>query len=382
MTKPMAAQLALAPLGAGDLIDRTIRLYRQHFMALIRASIPPVLLLALGSVLWGISVRALPLTQSGAWLALYAAMAGTGLALTVLSYMLHFIVMGGASHNLVRNLLWDEPVSARAIYRRVRERFWGLVGATIAVFLCVMVAGGVAFGVVMIFLVLVSFFITLLATTLFATPLNGSFAWALVVGGTISVLAATFLALWLFFLLAGRVAYVPQVMLVEGKSIFVAIARSATLARGNALRLMAMYLFTLFGVFSVLWLLLMPLGWYGYLHGIDPFAMSEEAPVWYEIGWQVMLQASTILLTPVWMLGLSLLYVDERVRHEGYDIELLAARVFGEMPALPAGYLSPLTPAIVNAGREPSNTSTATPLVAPGPTNGKVKGAVLGLTER
>jgi len=27
-----------------------------------------------------------------------------------------------------------------------------------------------------------------------------------------------------------------------------------------------------------------------------------------------------------------LLYVDERVRHEGYDIELMAARQLGELP--------------------------------------------------
>ena len=40
----------------------------------------------------------------------------------------------------------------------------------------------------------------------------------------------------------------------------------------------------------------------------------------------------SILLTPVWMLGLSLLYVDERVRHEGYDIELMASRQLDEFP--------------------------------------------------
>ncbi len=28
--------LALAPLGAGDLIDRAVRLYRGHFLTLIR----------------------------------------------------------------------------------------------------------------------------------------------------------------------------------------------------------------------------------------------------------------------------------------------------------------------------------------------------------
>jgi len=49
-------------------------------------------------------------------------------------------------------------------------------------------------------------------------------------------------------------------------------------------------------------------------------------------------------LTPVWMLGLSLLYVDERVRHEGYDIELMASRQLEEMPVLNVS--SPFAPAI------------------------------------
>ena len=61
---------------------------------------------------------------------------------------------------------------------------------------------------------------------------------------------------------------------------------------------------------------------------------------------KVVEQLSTILLAPVWVMGLSLLYVDERVRHEGYDIELLAAQRLGAMPEVPAGLNAPLAPAI------------------------------------
>jgi hypothetical protein len=46
------------------------------------------------------------------------------------------------------------------------------------------------------------------------------------------------------------------------------------------------------------------------------------------------------------MVGLCLLYVDERVRHEGYDIELMAARRLGEIPAVPSTYVNPLQPAL------------------------------------
>ena len=46
------------------------------------------------------------------------------------------------------------------------------------------------------------------------------------------------------------------------------------------------------------------------------------------------------------MIGLCLLYVDERVRSEGYDIELMAARNLGEIPAVPTEYANPLQPAL------------------------------------
>ena len=49
---------------------------------------------------------------------------------------------------------------------------------------------------------------------------------------------------------------------------------------------------------------------------------------------------------PVWMIGLCLLYVDERVRHEGYDIELWRRGSFGEIPNVPQTYINPLQPAL------------------------------------
>jgi hypothetical protein len=73
---------------------------------------------------------------------------------------------------------------------------------------------------------------------------------------------------------------------------------------------------------------------------------SADWPVWYALLYSILGPLSTILLTPVWMLGLSLLYVDERVRHEGYDIELMAARQLDELPDMkvtsPLGNRAPL----------------------------------------
>lgn len=48
------------------------------------------------------------------------------------------------------------------------------------------------------------------------------------------------------------------------------------------------------------------------------------------------------------MIGLCLLYVDERVRHEGYDLELMAAARLGDIPSVPTSYVNPLQPALAD----------------------------------
>ncbi|MGH9941747.1 MAG: hypothetical protein ACRD9R_05220 [Pyrinomonadaceae bacterium] len=333
-------RLSLTPLGAGDLIDRTIRLYRRHFLTLIRTAAPPMLLSAAGSVLWTVGWREVWVTESGGRLTLYVLMMCVGWLLMVGGYGLYFVVMGGASRNLVAHLLWNEAVLARTVYRHVRARFWGLVGALFIV------------GLYSFLAMLVTFFISAIVSLLVM------FGIVSILGGTgwveaIIIIAAQvgliILFLTIFFWLIGRVAYVPQAMLVEGLGVMSAVGRSFTLARGNVRRLLAMFLFTTFATYAALMLLLVPLGWYGYTQGVDPnpFVNTGEWPLWYAIGNQVVGQVSSILLAPVWMLGLSLLYVDERVRHEGYDIELLAAQRLGaELPQLPAGYVAPLAPAL------------------------------------
>ena len=132
---------------------------------------------------------------------------------------------------------------------------------------------------------------------------------------------------------------------------------------------MAMTLFTFFATYSALALLIVPLGIVGWINGAEITYFGSQWPTWYSVGYQVILQCSHILLAPIWMLGLSLLYVDERVRHEGYDIELMAARQLAEMPTLP-GVVSPFAPALVT-GRAPK-------FVAP-PPQPLHTGTVLGL---
>jgi hypothetical protein len=335
-------QLQLAPLGAGDLIDRTVRLYRRHFMALVRACAPPVIVSALGTVILSVSVRSMSFTSSGGRLLLYILFAFLSILIWFLGLLAQLVVMGGASRNLVMHLLLDKPVTTRLIYRSVRSRFWKLLLATLAVVLCLIFSGVMAS--------VAWFMATLLVIVILWVVSTLGLPWLIAIMSLILNGASLLLFLYVFFLFAGRVAYVPQVLMVEGKGVLESVNRSVELARGNVRRLMGLFLFTMFAWASAVMLLLAPHGWIGNLVGLQPiiplFTDTSHMPSWYIVSYEVIIQVSTILLAPVWMMGMSLLYVDERVRHEGYDVELLAAQRFGEMPAVPVGVHAPLAPAL------------------------------------
>ncbi|MCA1578493.1 MAG: DUF4129 domain-containing protein [Acidobacteria bacterium] len=315
-------QLPLAPLGAGDLIDRAVRLYRRHLFVLIRTAAPPMIIAAAGWIVFSLSIQRVFITQDTDELFIYILLSILSFSAMMGGYLFTLVVMGGATRTLVAHLLRNEPVTARATYAAVRARFWGLLGASFIVLIWIAISLSAVWVVwyVLLLMMMMAVFLSSVVST-----------WLAIIVGIIGGVLATGIGLWLFFFIVGRVAYVPQVMLVEGKGVFEAFSRSFSLARGNVRRLMAMTLFTTFATYSALMILLLPLGWYGYLSGVDPLN-STQWPAWYSIAYSVLGPLSSILLTPVWMLGLSLLYVDERVRHEGYDIELMAARQLGELP--------------------------------------------------
>ena len=265
--------------------------------------------------------------------------------------------MGGASRNFVRHLLFGEPVTFRETYKNVWSRLGGLAAASVIIAVLLGVIGIAIFCVGALFAALA----VMAAAAAFGSSPFLTFITAFVL--ILIVLCGTG---WLFFLAASRLAYIPQVMLVEGQGVFSAIGRSITLASGNVKRFAALFIFSTVATYSALSLLYIPLGWYAYLEGVPVFNFEAEAiPAWYEIASQFVWQASFILLTPVWMIGLCLLYVDERVRHEGYDIELMATRRLGEIPDVPVEFVNPLQPALASQTlpiQPPKQTSSTSPL--------------------
>jgi hypothetical protein len=343
-------QLSIVPLGPGDLIDRAVRFYRQNFLTFVLIAAPPVVAGTIISVGWTVLARSLfersssydPLETIGYYLFVYLG----SLIIWFTESVATLAVMGGASRNFVRHLLFGEPITFRETYRNM----WSRIAALIVASTIIVVLLGVLGVIIFYFGLAIGGAITFLAVMALANvpPM------AAVVGAALG--AATVVGtVWLFFLIASRFAYVPQVMLVEGQGIPASISRSASLAGGNVKRLAALFIFSTVAVYSALAIVYVPLAWYAWSQGVEVFVFDRDLiPAWYEVASQLVWQASLILMTPVWMVGLCLLYVDERVRHEGYDIELMAARRLGDIPAVPQTYINPLQPALANEATVPT----------------------------
>ena len=345
MNGPNYSHLSVNPLGAGDLIDRAIRLYRKNFWTFIWIAAPPIVAGSIISVIWTVTARSLftidTVNNPGETFFYFFFLWLGSLFIWLVEIIVAMTIMGGAARVFVRHLLFDEPITFRETYKTVRGRIPGLIAASTMITTLLGIIGFALF-----YLALILVFIAVAITV-------AAFSFSPFISTIISLalsIAIVGVVLWLFFLVASRFAYVPQVMLVEGQTLGAAVGRSASLASGNVKRLAGLVIFTVLAIYSALALLYVPLVWYAWVNGVEILKSfdPDAIPAWYEIANQMIWQISIILLLPVWMIGLCLLYVDERVRHEGYDIELMAARRLGEIPAVPDDFINPLSPALAD----------------------------------
>jgi hypothetical protein len=356
------SQLSLTPLGAGDLIDRAVRFYRQNFWTFVWIAAPPILVGTLISIGWttiGRSLFSANASRDPFESFFYYSFLWIGnIIIWFTESVAVMTVMGGASRNFVRHLLFGEPLSFRETYKNARKRVLGLIAAS----------GIITF--LLSFIGIFIFYFTLFVAVIVIAVVAAAFSFSPFLIFLVSFFLGAgviFLGCWLFFLVASRFAYVPQVMLVESLGVFAAIGRSTNLASGNVKRFAALFVFTIVAIYSALLLFYIPLNLYAWFEGITFFADVDSIPSWYQISNQIISQASMILLIPIWMIGLCLLYIDERVRHEGYDIELMAARSLGEIPAVPRSFVNPLQPALAqqalpNQMRKPPKRDSMSPL--------------------
>jgi hypothetical protein len=328
----------LEPMSTGDVIDRTVRLYRRNFTPLIAIVAVPTLIGYVVSLMVSYGYTNVVMNtsnqggvQSDAIIALMLGLAGY----PVWGFIL-LLTVCGLARVVGDNLMLGEPITFRRCFAAVRGKVGSVIGLG---FMLIALMVGLYF-IAVIFVIALVVVISLIAGVIAAMHLP---QWAMILLVVIVVLLVIAVALFAMSFVLARFIFMPQVMMIEGETVGSALGRSFRLGKGNWHRVLAIMLFAYFITASLLGALSIATGAILYVTGFITEA-SLTSPL-VSILYTSFSEVSRMLALPIWIVSFTLLYFDSRVRKEAYDIELLAREVapgyIWQAPPAFAGYYPP-----------------------------------------
>jgi hypothetical protein len=251
--------IALRPMNTSELLDRTFFLYRKHFLVFVGIVAIPHLVLLLARI------------------AYFNTRPSVSLMTRPLFSLFLLIIYGGvilssqaATIIAVSNIHLGRPAG-------IRSAFAGISGSMVEVLLAMILMGiGVFFG-----------FILLIVPGIFL-----AIAWSLTI---------------------------PTV-LIEIKGPVESMKRSFALTKGSRFKILViLILVTLFGYIISIGIQI-PIG---ILIGLQGLKNPALIPAWVNVLSEIASLISSCLVVPISTIAISLIYYDQRVRKEGFDLQLM-----------------------------------------------------------
>lgn len=287
----------LRPLSTSELLDRTFHLYKNNFLLFVGiAAIPQVFVLLLQ-----LTIRTKPDPQHlGAMMLKFW---GIWVVVVVAA-----LIAQAATAVAVADLHLDRPVSIGAAFSIAKSSILRVIWiALVVIFVPVLIALpiGLVIGVV-------------LGVVLAGLAGGASNVLMIRMGALVAPLIILLVGLrwWLMWSL------VVPVTVLEKTGLRATLRRSKELTKGRRLGILGIYvLIVLLGV-VVAWLIQAPLLLVTGLRALrDPSAMSVGAQVISSLGGFL----SSSLVGGLAIIALTLIYYDQRVRKEGFDLQLMMA---------------------------------------------------------
>lgn len=291
-------------MGLGELLDTTFSLYRKHFLSFLAISAVYciALLILISTFFLDGSVG------SGTMMVIWILIIGVFWSASI--FVICGLMLASAEAYLGRH------IRVGSVLRQSRHRFlrcW---------------VGSLSFGLLAVILIFLSVLLFVgisgpfpRKAENFLGPLFIVIIPVLVTGGSV--------AYWCFFTAA---------ILVEGKSMAEGLRRRGELIQGNGWRIvgsvLAIFLLSFVIGFILRATFAFPLTFSG-LRGVGDFSQNLQWMVFWEIPTQrTGLYLSHVLMyiinlgidtftLPIWVIGCTLLYFNQRIRKEGFDIEVM-----------------------------------------------------------
>ncbi len=303
----------LKPLSLGELLDRTFRLYRNHFFLFVG-------IMAIPAAVW-LPFNVLLLSFQGSVLSATATNPGkpalptpteiTGLAagmfaVIVLSGLVYSIAVAAASC-AVADVYLGRAATIRGSYGRIHGRFWRLIGVILNILLRM-------FGLM---LAVMGLFVGGMAAIGFlfgAGRGNPVFAVLLALGLFFAYVAGLFFCVYFWL----RYAVSIPVLMIENLGVLATIRRSVGLTQGRRGHIFLALLVAVIIAYAGIFVLQMPFT-------IAMLISSAQGhwSQWLAFAAAVFGSIGSALTGPISMIAIVLLYYDSRIRKEAFDLQFM-----------------------------------------------------------
>ena len=296
----------LRPLSTSELLDRTFHLYRNHFLLFVGiTAIPQLLVLAL-------QLGSAAMLASGVFLA-----AGVTTAAILLVNAIALEISHAGTVVAVSDLHLDHPASIGAAYKTARASLLRVIGVSFVLILVPALIAALAVGIVAA--VAIPLALGLRAGGGDNVTLIRIFA------GLAAVVAIIFVPLialrwWLAWALA-----IPATV-IEGGGVRTSLRRSKVLTKGSRGKIFLICLLMIVLTWIVSTLIQLPILAFAGFRWLQQPANIGPATQAIAAGGGFL---SASLVGPLLTIALTLTYYDQRVRKEGFDLQLMMATLQG-----------------------------------------------------
>lgn len=298
-------QPGLRPMSTSQVLDRTFHVYRNHFPLLAGIGVLlPILLfvLRLAAFPLGYPPRGAALRDPFMFWTIFLEYLGA----FILFYVIGHAITGGATVYAVSRLHLGEHVTIAEAYRKTLPRFWSILRIALNIYLRVTGVGLLSLGASMLLSFGIDTFLGFLGIS--------SNTAAVTIGVIVVSLATLGGIFWMLYLYSKYCLAIPACVL-EGLPARAALRRSRFLARSSLRRISLIYLLT-----AVLGLVLSTVLWLP--------SQFYAAYVPHSLNVAVFLRSigsffAGALAGPIATIAIALVYYDQRIRKEAFDLQLM-----------------------------------------------------------
>lgn len=309
---------ALRPMSTAQVLDRTFHIYRSHFLLLagIGALLPTLLLvLRLSFVPLGYPPRGAAMRSPFLFWSVFLEYSASWL----LVYMIGHALTVGATVYAVSRLHLGQSVTIAECYRSTLPRFWSVLRIAMNIYLR---SAGIA-ALTVLAVVLVALGGEALAEYVGAAGSNATDVLSIIVG----VAAGVGGICWMLYIYARYCLAIPACV-AEHLPARPALRRSRFLARESIRRITMIYL-----LMAVLGLVLSTVFWLpGQIYELFVRRSFLGAILLRSIGSFL----AGVLAGPIATIAIALVYYDQRIRKEAFDLQFLMESLGQAQPEQPA----------------------------------------------